>query len=542
MPTLKIDGREVSVERGTTILEAARQVGIDIPTFCYHPGLTKPANCRMCLVDTNKAPKPTPACYGECMDEMEVSTQSPEIVKTRKAVLEFILLNHPVDCPICDQAGECVLQDHYFKYSASPSRLAHKKVHKPKVKRLGPDIVLDAERCILCTRCVRFCDEVAGETQLEIVNRGEHSEITTFPGKELDNPYAGNTVDICPVGALTSVDFRFRTRVWMLQSADSVCPECSRGCKTRTDVFENLPRRTKPQHNPRVNDWWMCDEGRLAYKDYQQARMEGPAAQVDGKRRVVTNAEAIEAAAAELGAVANRQKVAVVVTPWFTNEDAWLVAQLLKGPLAGARVFMGGRADGAGDAILRQADKNPNRRGVTEIFGALGLTVQPLAQFDGAGVEAVLVFGDNHSASDATMQKLAAVPRRVVVAAFQTPFWSMATTFLPARTHFEKVGTFTNFDGIVQRMAQATTAAASCKSDGYYAMKLHDAMGEATSFGRPEEVFAQICQTAAGFSGMTWAALEPHGMKLGERVPVAAPGVEVMPAAEPAAAPAPTEA
>ncbi|MCB9786406.1 MAG: (2Fe-2S)-binding protein [Deltaproteobacteria bacterium] len=536
MPTLKIDGREVTVERGTTILDAARKVGIDIPTFCYHPGLTKPANCRMCLVDTNKAPKPTPACYAECMDDMEVSTQSPEIVKTRKAVLEFILLNHPVDCPICDQAGECVLQDHYFKYSATPSRLAHKKVHKPKVKRLGPDVVLDAERCILCTRCIRFCDEVAKETQLEIVNRGEHSEITTFPGKQLDNPYAGNTVDICPVGALTSVDFRFRTRVWMLQSSDGVCPECSRGCKTRTDVFENVPRRTKPLHNPRVNDWWMCDEGRLAYRDYQALpRMEGPAAQVEGKRRVVTNVEAIEAAALELGAVAQRQKIGVVATPWFTNEDAWLVAELLRGPLAGARIYLGGRADGTADEILRKADKNPNRAGVEAIFEAAGLKAAPLSALDTAGLEALLVFGDQHALDEAGLEKLERVPRRVVVSAFQTPLWKMATTFLPARTHFEKVGTFTNFEGMVQRLEQAVNAAASCKSYGYYAMKLAELMGHTISFVRPEDVFAEVARTVPGFAGMTWQGLAPYGMKLGEGVAPAEP--PTLPQAAPPAAP-----
>ncbi len=217
MPTLTIDGQEVTVDRGTTILQAAQKLGIDIPTFCYHPGLSAPANCRMCLCEFSvrgrPGPKPQPACYVTVSDDMEVVTDSDHLRKTRKSVLEFILLNHPVDCPVCDQAGECVLQDHYFKYSTEPSRLTHKKVHKAKVKRLGPDVVLDAERCILCTRCVRFCDEVVGESQLDVVNRGEHSEITTFPGQQLDNPYAGNVVDICPVGALTSVDFRFRTRV-----------------------------------------------------------------------------------------------------------------------------------------------------------------------------------------------------------------------------------------------------------------------------------------------------------------------------------------
>ncbi|MGM0578014.1 MAG: 2Fe-2S iron-sulfur cluster-binding protein [Myxococcota bacterium] len=515
MPTLTIDGQEITVDRGTSILDAAKELGVDIPTFCYHPGLSRPANCRMCLVETNKAPKPLPACYAEAMDGMEVSTQSPEITKTRKAVLEFILLNHPVDCPICDQAGECVLQDHYFKYSAKPSRLNMRKVHKPKVKRLGPDIVLDAERCILCTRCVRFCDEIAKSSQLEIANRGEHSEITTFPGEQLDNPYAGNTVDICPVGALTSIDFRFKTRVWFLQSATGVCPECSRGCKVRVDTFENSPRRYKPQHNPQVNDYWMCDVGRLSYKDYLDGRVEGPATTSDGKRRVTTAAQAVEGAVAELQAVSDKARLAVVVTPWSTNEDAFLVGKLLAGPLKGAKVFMGGRADGEGDDILVRPDKNPNRKGVELILKTLGVAWQPLSALSGS-FDGALVIGDDHAMSDEQRGTLEAASRRVVMGAFMTPLWKASTTFLPLRTHFEKRGTFTNFEGVVQRIDQATAAAGTCKSEGWYAMKLAEGLGEPMGYRTPDEVFADLVATVPGFEGMTYDNLRPHGMKLGE--------------------------
>lgn len=520
MPTLKIDGREVTVEPGRTILQAAEVLGIEIPTFCYHPGLSIAANCRMCLVDITKDPakpqKLVPACHAQVGDGMEVSTQNDRVQKTRKSVLEFILLNHPVDCPICDQAGECVLQDHYFKYSAQPSRLFHRKQHKAKAKVLGPDIILDAERCILCTRCVRFCDEVAKTPQLEVINRGEHSEITTFPGTQLDNPYAGNVVDICPVGALTSRDFRFRTRVWMLQATRSVCPECSRGCTTRVDTFENVPRRYKPLHNPKVNDFWMCDEGRGSYANYLEGRMEGPTWTAPGsKRQVATVSQVVEQAAQKLGAAA-RHEIAVVVTPWFTNEDAWLVSRLVAGPLAGAKVYLGGRASGSDDAILRKADKNPNRKGVEAIFSAAGIKLQPFADATFSGVTVALVFGDNHTTDDAFFTRLAAVPARIMVGSFKNRFWDAATTFLPARIHWEKDGSFTNFDGVVQRISRAVQASATAKSDGWYAMKLAQQLGLGLDFATPKAIFAAMTAEVPEFGGLRFDALGDFGKRFGE--------------------------
>ena len=517
MPTLKIDGQEITVERGTTILQAAEQLGVQIPTFCYHPGLSIAANCRMCLVDTNKAPKPLPACHAQVMDGMEVWTDNEKVKRTRKAVLEFILLNHPVDCPICDQAGECVLQDHYFKYSAQPSRLFHRKRHKAKAKVLGPNVILDAERCILCTRCVRFCDEIAKSSQLTVVNRGEKSEITTFPGKLLDNPYAANTVDICPVGALTSRDFRFRTRVWMLSSERSVCPECARGCTIRVDTFENVPRRYKPAHNPKVNDWWMCDAGRASFRDYLGDRMEGPTiVAADGRRTAVSTAKAVEDAARAIQAAGGHQKVAVIASPWLSNEDAYLLGRLLTGPLADARVFMGGRAAGAGDDILIQADKNPNRRGVDAIFAALGVTAQPLATFASAGIETVVVFGDNHDAADDVLAAIKAVPRRIVAGARVSEWWQLATTFLPLRLHWEKDGSYTNFEGVVQRLRRAVRAASTCKSEGWYAMKLAQSFGDALAFNTPQDIFAAVASAVPEFAGLDWSALGDHGLRFGE--------------------------
>jgi len=525
MPTLKIDGREVTVDPGTTILHAAERLGIEVPTFCYHPGLSIAANCRMCLVDTNKSPKPVPACHAQVMDGMEVQTASERIKRTRKAVLEFILLNHPVDCPICHQAGECVLQDHYFRYSAQPSRLFHRKQHKAKAKVLGPDVILDAERCILCTRCVRFCDEVARQPQLDVVNRGEHSEITTFPGQQLDNPYAGNTVDICPVGALTSRDFRFKTRVWFLQSERSVCPECSRGCNIRVDSFENVVRRVKPAHNPRVNGWWMSDAGRLAYRQYLEGRMEGPTLSEGERRTATTTQKALDAAARALGS-GSRANVAVVLTPWLTNEDAFVFAKLLErgGPLAGARVYVGGRGPGFEDDILLRADKNPNRLGLTTILAAKGLSAEPLSSFSASGLEAVLVLGDQHELEADTLAEIGEVPTRIVVGAFKNAFWDMATVFLPARIHWEKDGSFTNFEGQVQRIRRTTQSAATCKSEGWYGLKLGQALGLSLDLATPQAIFAALAREVPGFAGMSLDGLGEHGVRLGEGVASAEQG------------------
>ena len=230
MPTLTIDGKPITVEAGTRVIEAARRLGIEVPFYCYHPGLTIPANCRICMVEIEKFPKPQVACYTECQDGMVVRTDTDKIKETRRHILEFLLINHPLDCPVCDQAGECWLQDYYLRYGLYDARFYEEKVKKPKAVPIGPNVMLDAERCILCSRCVRFTDEISKTSELGIVNRGDHSEIAVSPEKELDNPYSGNVVDICPVGALTDRDFRFKCRVWYLQKADSICPGCARGC------------------------------------------------------------------------------------------------------------------------------------------------------------------------------------------------------------------------------------------------------------------------------------------------------------------------
>src|SRR5579859_1348071 len=316
--TLKIDGQTVTVAKGTNLLEAARSVGIPISYFCYHPGLSSPAVCRQCLVEVKGQPKLVPSCYTPVADNQEVFTQSEKTLLARQQMLEFTLVNHPVDCPICDKAGECTLQKMYQEWDGAHSRTVDDKVHKPKVKDLGPHIVLDAERCILCTRCIRVCDEVAHQHQLTMAHRHDSEVLTTAPGEKLDNPYSLNTVDVCPVGALTSKDFRFQVRAWQLYTTPSVCAGCATGCNMEIHHARGVIHRLIPRENQQVNKFWMCDEGRLTYHEIRNRRVAG--ARVLGEpasmdKAIAFAAERIAAcktSGAPLGIVLNGQA---------TNED-----------------------------------------------------------------------------------------------------------------------------------------------------------------------------------------------------------------------------
>ncbi|HEY6173673.1 MAG TPA: 2Fe-2S iron-sulfur cluster-binding protein, partial [Kofleriaceae bacterium] len=274
--TLTIDGMSVTVKKGTNVLEAARTLGIDISAFCYHPGLPVVAQCRQCLVSVEKNPKLQPSCQQTCGEGMVVRTTDAQSTLARKQQLEFTLLNHPIDCPICDKAGECTLQKLYFEHDNADSRVDVPKVHKAKVVDLGPTIVLDQERCILCSRCIRTCDEVAGQHQLEFAHRGDHEILTTAPGAQLDNPYSLNTVDVCPVGALTAKDFRFTMRAWELEATPSVCNGCATGCNIEIHHKHGRAWRLVPRHNPDVNKYWMCDEGRFTYHELREQRLAAP--------------------------------------------------------------------------------------------------------------------------------------------------------------------------------------------------------------------------------------------------------------------------
>lgn len=455
MPKVTINGTEVEVDKGTTILRAAAQAGYEVPHFCYHPALSIPANCRMCLVQIGDAPKLQPSCYTQVSDGMVVHTENEAVIKVRKAVLEFILINHPVDCPICDKAGECKLQDYYMAYDTQESRLRVEKVQKVKAYPIGPDIVYDGERCILCTRCVRFCEEISGTGELTTAGRGDMTEIRTFPGRSLDNNYAMCTVDVCPVGALTSRDFRFKCRVWLLTSADSVCTGCSMGCNIHLEHFRNEIQRYRPRYNPEVNDYWMCDKGRLSYKDVHDDRLLRP---------MSNGAELSWHAVAGVVAdkLAKADNIGFVISPQATCEDIFAAKRFAEDVLETDALYMGGKSDGFEDDLLIKADKNPNTRGVEAVFGGLDAfkSFETLLDDIEAGtVTALYMMGTEAPLEEAERRRFDSLAANldlfILQSLHRSELYEMAHIALPACSHAEKNGTFVNIDGIAQPITKA---------------------------------------------------------------------------------------
>ncbi|MFQ5739893.1 MAG: 2Fe-2S iron-sulfur cluster-binding protein, partial [Acidobacteriota bacterium] len=340
MPTLTIDGQDIQVQPGTTVIQAAEKVGIYIPRYCYHPGLSVAGSCRMCLVKVENRPKLEISCNTAVADGMQVSTTCEEVRQARKSMLEFLLTNHPLDCPVCDQSGECDLQNFYMLYGRYKSRFLEDKIKRRKAYPLGPRVILDQERCILCSRCTRFTEEISGTHELGIFNRGHRSVVDLSPGKELDNPYSGNVIDICPVGALTEREFRFKCRVWYLSTRDSICPGCSRGCNIT--IHYNASQRSykaggrriqriKPRFNAEVNRWWMCDEGRFGYTFVDENRIESPYLRQGGTLQSSDWETAIHQVATVLNAALEKfgpASIGLIVSPQLANEELYLIRKI----------------------------------------------------------------------------------------------------------------------------------------------------------------------------------------------------------------------
>ena len=486
--TIKIDGREVTVEAGTPVIDAAEKIGIYIPRFCYHPALSAAANCRMCLVETNQSRKPVPACREPARDGLEVTTNSDRIKEARRGVLEFILADHPVDCPICDKAGECMLQDQFVQFGLQPYKLEVKKVHKPKIKILGPTIIYDAERCINCTRCVRFMDEIVKDPVLTQVHRGDHAYIDLFPGKTLDNPYSLNLVDICPVGALTSRDFRFKARVWFLEGHNTTCAECSRGCSIRVDTLDGEIKRIVPRTNHQVNGYFMCDFGRLAYHRYEKDRVHdvsGPGGTT--VRSIMENlGKAIK--------VLIKQDIApsVILSPFMTNEDAFVAVSLLSE--AGITKFaIGGRAKGFEDDILIRADKNPNTTGLKKVLEYFDITPMDMDELL-EDATSLIVFGSLHEAADKIAQKVDNIALSIVFSDLQTAFTEGATYLFPIGSPYEIEGTWTNEFGLTQYVNPAVQPKGQTKPMWWWVQEIVGEFMDVQKFNNVEDITKHLIE------------------------------------------------
>jgi len=516
---LTIDGKEVTTSKEKTVIQAAAEAGISIPHYCYHPKLSIAGNCRMCLVEIEKMPKLQIACNTQVSDGMGVKTQSPKVLEARRAVMEFLLINHPLDCPICDQAGECWLQDYYMQHDLMESRLGDRKQQDRKRELFGPYVVFDGERCIKCTRCVRFLQEVTHTEELTVVNRTDHSTIALFPEKILDNPLSANVNDICPVGALTDRDFRFKVRVWYLQKTPSICPGCSTGCNISVETYQNRIARFKPRINEEVNGHWICDEGRYCFHGLTEVeRLTSPLIRQEGGLVPADWERALQAVLAGLGSA---QPVAAILSGRNTNEEAFLFARLMRriAPQVALEVFYQERALTEVEKILKSPDHSANFRGARDMGvgpnGGLDALIQDLLQgrFRGAYIvgEDPLSLIRNPELK-AALEKLSFL---VVQDIHLTPTGRVAHVVLPA-THFgEKDGTYTNRKGRVQRLHAALVPPPGTLHDWEIFKRLLALAGEKGVPATPSEILQQIAAEVPGYQGLSYDRIGAQGIQLG---------------------------
>jgi NADH-quinone oxidoreductase subunit G len=519
----------------TTMIQACALVKVDVPHYCYHPRLPVSGNCRMCLVEFGtpamgpdrkpimnpdgtpkiaKSPRPAIACATPISPGMEIYTTTPGVKQMREGVLEFLLINHPLDCPICDQAGECKLQEYSVDYGQANSRFVEEKVHKPKHVDLGPRIVLDDERCILCTRCIRFTRDIAGDDALGIVNRGSHNTLSAYPGKSFDNNYTLNTVDICPVGALTSKDFRFQMRVWFLKESKSVCTSCATGCNIVIGSREEKVYRYEPRENDAVNASWMCDSGRLNYKwinsEYRltELRRQNPGA---GGGRIPWPTAMKEIS--DRLAKARPGSVAIVASARQTNEELFLLAKLSK--KLNAMTDSIPRTQ-QGDKLLVNADRNPNSNGakLTGFLTAeMGSNLSKIAQAISHGsVKTMIVVGEDVTKHGIAPDLLAKLDTLVVSEILPNRTAEFAHYLLPGCAHAEKRGSFTNAKGRVQKFMKAVEPKGDARAEWEF---LHELVYQVTGhngFASIEGLFNQMAQEVPAFQGLTWAGLGDTGV------------------------------
>jgi len=554
MITVTIDGKTIETEATKTIIEAAFEHGIYVPHFCWHPGLRISGNCRMCLVEVEKMPKQVIACSTMCMDGMVVHVNSEKTIALRNAVMEFILINHPLDCPICDEAGECKLQDYTYRFSVGESRFDEEKEHKRKRVGLGPHVMFDAERCISCSRCIRFCEDIVGNPQLTFVQRGDRVTIQTFPGKTLDNPYSMNVIDICPVGALTSRDFRFKARAWDMSTTPSVCPGCARGCNMETSVMKNEILRLTPRENQEVNDFWMCDAGRLeSWRHvHSDTRLKQPLMKRHGEKVRVGWDEALAAVASELK-VYQKNQVAVIASPYDTCEDNYLLQKLAKDVIHTPYLdVLEHTVKSEQDSFLIREDKTPNSNGAritgcvpeNSGYGISGI----IAALNTGTVKAVIITDYKVAESKELMQGLQKAQYIVAIVSNTSALTDLADVVLSSATFAEKLGTFLNFKQQLQVIHPSIVTSENERWMGGFTMSRLDTfaspfdkwgqterndsrstwkivfgiaklLGCKWKYDHPEDVFLEMAQRIPMFQEISYEKLGRWGMCLDGATP-----------------------
>ena len=542
---VQIDGVWHKFPKGTRLIEACKQVKQEVPHYCYHPKLSSPGNCRMCLVEMGMPPRPAPgtepekdehgmpkigwmprpviACANTVAEGMGIRTESVLTQECRKGVMEFLLINHPLDCPICDQAGECRLQEFSVEHGKGESRFREDKVKKPKNVDIGPRVRLDDERCIMCSRCIRFSAEIADDPVLGFTERGSFTTLAVHPGKRLENNYSLNTVDICPVGALTSNDFRFQQRVWFLNEVNSICTGCARGCNMEIGARGNTVYRQTPRENNDVNSTWMCDQGRLDFHFLNsELRLTDPLLKVGGKHQTATWKKAIQAVAAGLAGMKG-EEIAIIASARMTNEELFFVKHLAR-TLGTENVDVIQRTGGA-DNYLRADDLNPNSNGVRQILGIEpGTRMEVITELMSSGrLRAVIALGENLLKVGFERRDLEKVSFFVSLHILANASAELSHVVLPGSAYAEKRGSMINATGRLQRMNKAVNAPGNARDTWEILRDLIVEVGGSNGLHSVEDVFMRITTEVPALQGLSFAKIGDLGVQVietGEKVPL----------------------
>lgn len=542
MVNVQIDGVWHQFPRGTKMIEACRSVAVEVPHYCYHPKLSAPGNCRMCLVQMGMPPRPAPgqeptrdekgyepigwmprpviACANTVAENMGIRTKGELVEKCREGVMEFLLINHPLDCPICDQAGECRLQEFSVGFGRGASRFIDMKVKKPKNVDIGPRIRLDDERCIMCSRCIRFMAEVAKDPVLGFTQRGTHTTLTVHPGRRLDSNYSLNTADICPVGALTSNDFRFQMRVWFLKETNTIDVNCGTGTNITVWTRSNKIHRITPRQNDAVNSCWMPDSHRLNFHYIDSdARLTQPLMQgEDGKHAATSWAKAYDVIAKMVKNFSTEQ-IAFIASARMTNEEIFLTKQLSN--LLGGSMISTVPRMAEDDGMLIAADRNPNTTGAQLILG----TEKPSAKLDlirdgvrNGSIKVLFSLGED-LISDAgfTAEDLAGLDLHIHSHILENPTAQTAHIVLPSAAFTEKRGTMINLSGRIQRLNQVTIAPGQARDDWEILRDIAEAIDPASpTIPNIDNCFKKLAESVSELENLTHARIGDQGIVVKE--------------------------
>ena len=527
MPFFQIDGEPVEYEPGEKVLSAALRSGKIIPHYCYHPGMSVVATCRMCLVDVidmgngRPAPKLQTACSLDAMEGMKVETLNQKVEEGRKLVNEFLLVNHPLDCPVCDQSGECILQDYSFKYGSGKSEMDYSK-RVNGWRDIGTFVAMERNRCIQCSRCDRFTREITGTNEFGMFNRGHELTLDTYADRPMTNKFQGNMADICPVGAITEKEFRFKRRVWKLKKNYSICTGCSSGCNVTIEHDRNEVFRIKPHENQNVNKWWLCDEGRLTYRmmNERKTRIHRPLGRVEGNLEGVSWGEAY-------GAIVKRVKelkpfpheVLALTDTRASNEELFLMQKLLKEGFSSDNIFCPLPKWGQSESdffinTLITTDKTSNRA------GALALKINgdeknaKLKKVIEGELKVVFILGNPFEAESEIKEIIKRTQLVVHLGVFHNSWGEIADVVLPGQYYSEKEGTYTNKHQRVQSTEIAIQALRRTRPEWQILAELLQSLGQTSCFDSVPQVFAAMVQEAKAFSGVSFDEIGSLGIEL----------------------------